>query len=134
MVRWTIQFSSCFIPYFPHLFSVRSFSFQDCYCLLFPCRLLTFFFMCPQRKQLLTSLFIRSKYLTGMARYDLYAQALEDNSFDCVVLFVMTSPCPPFTLKCNTWEGTSVFTQTFMAHCGSNVTNATHVLHLKCAT
>ena len=44
-----------------------------------------------------------------------------------VVLFVMTSPCPPFTLKCNTWEGTSVFTQTLMAHCGSSVTNATHL-------
>ena len=44
-----------------------------------------------------------------------------------VVLFVMTSPCPPFTLKCNTWEGTSVFTQTLMAHCGSSVTNVTHL-------
>ena len=44
-----------------------------------------------------------------------------------VVLFVMTSPCPPFTLKCNTWEGTSVFTPTLMAHCGSSVTNATHL-------
>ena len=44
-----------------------------------------------------------------------------------VVLFVMTSPCPPFTLKCNTWEGTSVFTQTLMTHCGSSVTNATHL-------
>ena len=44
-----------------------------------------------------------------------------------VVLFVMTSPCPPFTLKCNTWEGTSVFTQTLMAHCGSSVTNTTHL-------
>ena len=109
-----------------------------------------------------------------------------------VVLFVMTSPCPTFTLKCNTWgvfiflqfaqfsnqltktwslgatecgvwigncnvkvwkstehklhniwhsvkfcinsgkrahprEGTSVFTQTLMAHCGSSVTNATHL-------
>ena len=47
-----------------------------------------------------------------------------------VVLFVMTSPCPPFTLKCNTWEGTSVFTQTLMAHCGSSVTNVTHLFTL----
>ena len=33
------------------------------------------------------SLFIVSKYLTGMARYDPHAQALEDNSFDwrCIV-------------------------------------------------
>ena len=44
-----------------------------------------------------------------------------------VVLFVMTSPCPPFTLKCNTWEETSVFTQTWMAHCESSVTNVTHL-------
>ena len=44
-----------------------------------------------------------------------------------VVLFVMTSPCPPFTLKSNTWEGTSVFTPTLMAHCGSRVTNVTHL-------
>ena len=44
-----------------------------------------------------------------------------------VVLFVMTSPCPPFTLKCNTWEGTLVFTQILMAHCGSSVTNVTHL-------
>ena len=42
---------------------------------------------CPQRKQLLSSLFILSKYLTGMARYDPHAQALEDNTFDwrCIV-------------------------------------------------
>ena len=43
------------------------------------------------------------------------------------VLFVMTFPCPPFTLKCSTLEGTSVFTQTLMAHCGSSVTNVTRL-------
>ena len=35
-VRWTIQFSSGFIAYFPDLFMVRSFHFRDGYCLLFP--------------------------------------------------------------------------------------------------
>ena len=44
-----------------------------------------------------------------------------------VVLFVMTSPCHPFTFKSNTWDGTSVFTPTLMAHCRSSVTNATHL-------
>ena len=31
-----------------------------------------------------------------------------------VVLFVMTSPCPPFTLKCNTW-GVLVFLKFYWA-------------------
>ena len=36
---------------------------------------------------MLSSLFILSKYLTGMARYGPHAQALADNSFDwhCIV-------------------------------------------------
>ena len=133
-VRWTIQFSSCFIPYFPDLFSVRSFSFHDCYCLLFPCSLLMFFFMCPQRKQLLSSLFILSKYLTGMARYDPHAQALEDNSFDWHCIVCHDIPMSPLHIEMQHLGGDlSVYTDldgTLWVKCDKCHTP----FHLKCAT
>ena len=129
-----MQFSSYFIPYFPDLFSVISFSFHDCYCLLFPCSLLTFFFMCPQRKQLLSSLFILSKYFTGMARYDPHAQALEDNSFDWRCIVCHDIPMSPLHIEMQHLGGVlSVYTDldgTLWVKF-----NKCHTpFHLKCAT